>query len=56
MLKYKFTVKGKSNKDGFYYSAECFCNGMSKDELEEYIKSLDFQRDTVKVIKEKIKK
>lgn len=55
-MKYKFTVKGKSKTDGKYYITECLCNGMSKHEIEEYIKELNFEKDTIKITKENIKK
>lgn len=55
-MKYKFTVKGKSKVDGQYYISECFCDGMSKYELEQFIKEQNFEKETVKVTKERNKK
>ena len=55
MLKYKYTVTGQSKEDGNFYKQECFVNGMSKYELDVWIKKLNFKPETVKVKKEKIK-
>lgn len=55
-MKYKFTVTGKSKKDGNYYEAVCYCDGMSKYEKEEWIKKNNFEEKTIIFKKEKVKK
>lgn len=56
MLEYNYTITGKSKLDGKYYKVECFCAGMSKYELEQEIKKQNFEKDSVKIKKEKVKK
>lgn len=55
-MKYKFTIKGKSKTDGKYYISECYCDGMSKDEKEQFIKEQNFLEGTITFKKEKVKK
>jgi len=54
-MKYKYTITGQSKEDGKFYKSECFVNGMSKDELNKWIKDQKFKPETVKVKKEKLK-
>ena len=53
MSQYKYTVTGQHKADGQYYTAECLVDGMSKYELEQFVKEQNFNPETVKVRKEK---
>jgi hypothetical protein len=53
MLKYKYIIRGQNKIDGLFYKAECLCNGMSKYEIEEWIKDNNFDPETVRINVEK---
>jgi len=53
-MKYKFIITGKCKSDGKFYQAECLCDGMSKDEIAQFVKEQNFETQTVKIKKEKI--
>lgn len=54
-MKYTFIFTGQCKLDGNFYRAECMCDGMSKDEISEFIKEQNFVIQTVKIKKEKTK-
>lgn len=55
-MRYKFIITGKCKSDGQFYQVENFCDGMSKDEIQQIIKEQNFEKESVTLKKEKIKK
>lgn len=55
-MKYRFIITGKCKADGKFYQVESFCDGMSKDEINQLMNEQNFEKESVKITKQKIKK